>query len=84
MKRTFTLSALFCIAVVMFGCFSFLRADETPESVVAATVLEGISCGDCSELALETCGKGCVAGVSCGADGACSFTCKAQCGPEEE
>jgi hypothetical protein len=34
------------------------------------------SCQDCVELAKDTCGRGSVKSVNCGADGSCSFSCK--------
>lgn len=50
----------------------------------AEAVLEGIPCEQCAGLAKRTCSDRCVAGVACRPDGACSFTCKDKCGPEEE
>lgn len=36
----------------------------------------GTGCEQCVSMATNTCGRGNVASVTCGADGGCSFTCK--------
>ena len=41
-----------------------------------ASPFEGITCQECVNLAKDTCGRGGVQSVTCGADGGCSFTCK--------
>ncbi|MFN2456116.1 MAG: hypothetical protein ABR577_18080 [Pyrinomonadaceae bacterium] len=45
-------------------------------SVNQAEEVANIDCVTCAGIANDTCGRGKVGGVSCGADGSCSFTCK--------